>query len=227
MKRLIALVVILALAVPGLQARKPKKKAGTVDERTFTDGRYGYSFKLPEGWRYKIGKDKKSFRIVLTQKNYEIPPDYIDAPDYTLIPRIVVYAGTTNMAPFPFLDSLLSDSYSSDDKKEMLKEFEIFHDYSEGRERLVPRSRKAITVDNHKAVFWEAQGKYTKEVSLSSSSTGGGGKRVIGAYGGAVVVLEHEGSAIVFHLICEWNYYPSIKKELLQLVSSIKFIDKK
>jgi len=72
-------------------------------------------------------------------------------------------------------------------------------------------------------VLWEAQGKYTKEVSLSSSSTGGGGKRVQGAYGGAIAVLENDGNAIVFHLICEWTYFPEIKKELLQMVGSLKF----
>ena len=105
----------------------------------------------------------------------------------------------------------------------MLKEFEIFHDVGEGRERIVPRSRKAITIDGIKAVCWEAQGKYTKAVPLSTSSTGGGEKRVKGAYGGSIVVLENNGTVVVFHLICEWVYFPQIKAELLKMVSSFKF----
>lgn len=226
MKRFIVFCLLFALAAPCINARKPKKKAGEVEGQVYRDETYNFELTLPENWKYRINKVKENFRMTLTQKNYEVPPDYLDAPDYTQVPRFVVYADTSTMAPLPFLDSLLSDSYSSDQKKEMLKEFEILHDYTEGRDEVVPRSRKPITVNDNKGVLWTAQGKYVKEVSLSSSSNATDAdynKRVYGAYGGIIAAVRKDNQIVVFHLICEWAYFPTVFEEVMTIINTLKW----
>ncbi|MCK4633019.1 MAG: hypothetical protein KAT79_07080 [candidate division Zixibacteria bacterium] len=225
MKRFVIALVVLALAVPGLQARKPKKKAGTVEGTTYTDAKYDFSLNLVDGWKYKVNKDKDNYRLVLTQKNFQVPPDYQDAPDYTKVPRMVVYADTSSMKPMPFLDSLLSDNYSSKQKKALMKEFEIFQDNTDNRKRIVPRKKKVVTINDKRGVLWTAQGKYTNYVSLSSSSTGGGEKRVYGAYGGAVVVVMNDDIMVAFHLISEWQYFPEVLGQAMEVINSLKWPD--
>jgi len=225
MKRFIIALIVLVLAVPGLQARKPKKKAGTVEGTTYIDAQYGFTLNLVDGWKYKVNKDKDNYRLVLTQKNFQVPPDYMDAPDYTQIPRLVVYVDTSSMKPLPFLDSLISDSYSSKQKKALMKEFEIFNDNTDNRKKIVPRKRKVLTVNDNRGVLWTAQGKYTNYVSLSSSSTGGGEKRVYGAYGGAVAVVMKDNIVVAFHLISEWQYFPEVLEQAMEVVNSLKWPD--
>lgn len=226
MKKFIVICLLFTLAAPCIYARKPKKKAGEVKEQVYSDKTYNFEIEFLKNWKYRISKLKENFRVTLTQKNYEVPPDYLDAPDYTQVPRLVIYADTSTMAPLPFLDSLLSDSYSSDQKKEMLKEFEILHDYTDGRDEVVPRSRKPITVNDNKGVLWTAQGKYVKEVSLSSSSNATDAdynKRVYGAYGGAIAAVRKDDQIVVFHLICEWTYFPTVFEEVMSMVNSLKW----
>ncbi len=223
MKKLVLLGLLVMLAAPGADARRKTKKAGKVEGLTYVDSKFDFKLTLSNGWKYKIGKNKDNYRLVLTQKNYQIPPDYIDAPDYTKVPRLVVFVDTCQMGPLPFIDSLLSDKYSSKQKKEILKEFEIFHDYSEGRQQVVPRQRKPITVNDQKGVLWTGKGIYVKEVSMSSSSTTDAGKRVTGAYGGGVAVVRKGDILVAFHVMCEWDYFPAVLEDVMGMVNSLKF----
>jgi len=223
MKRfLIVFMSLLLVAAFSVEAKRKSPKAGNVKDGVYTDSEYDFSLKLPESWKFKINKKDDPIRMVLIQKNYQIPPDYIDAPDYTYVPRIVVFAGKSDMNVFAFMDSLLSDSYKSEVKDEMMKEFEIFHDSFEGREEIVPRGRKTISFGEAKGVFWTAKGRYVKEVSLSSS--GVGGKRVYGDYGGAVVLLQKDDILVAFHVMSEWNFFEQeVLPEADSMISSIKF----
>ncbi|MDH4156539.1 MAG: hypothetical protein OEW00_04605 [candidate division Zixibacteria bacterium] len=225
MKKLILLGMLVMLVAPGADARRKSKKAGEVDGLTYIDNNFDFKLTLSDGWKYKIGKNKDNYRLVLTQKNYQIPPDYIDAPDYTKVPRIVVFVDTCALGPLPFIDSLLNDNYSTGQKKEILKEFEIFHDYSEGRQEVVPRQRKPITVNDQKGVLWTGKGIYVKEVSMSSSSTTDAGKRVTGAYGGAVAVIKKGDILVAFHVMCEWDFFPAVLDELMAMVNSLEFFE--
>lgn len=223
MRRLIVTLIIIAVAVPCLQARRPRNKAGEVKNDVYVDKEYKFRLTLNDEWKYKIKKNDDNFRLVLVQKNYEIPPDYLDAPDYTMVPRLVLWVGKTPMSAFAFTDSLLSDSYSSDQKKELLREFDILNDnISEGgnsREKLVTRKKRAFTLADGKALEWTGQMKYRKEVAESASSIGG--KRVIGAYGGAMVSIKRGDDIYVFHLICEWNYFESNMAKAMEIIESI------
>ena len=227
MKRLIAFGLVLALFAPALHARRKKEKAGSVKKMVYTDKKYNFDFTIDDGWKYKIQKNEENFRLVLTQKNYEIPSDYLDAPDFTQVPRIVVYADTSSKDVFSFLDSLTSDTYSSDQKKEILKEFEIINEMAveEGTEREATVTRKRLTVDigGETAVHWEGQVQYIKYVTTSASALGG--KRVYGAYGGGIVVAKKGKTIVLFHVISEWDFFRPIMDEVLAMIKTMDWVE--
>ena len=98
-------------------ARRPRP--ASLRTTSYKDKEYGFTIKLNEAWKAKVAKADSPFRLVLVQKNYLIPSDYSDAPDYTKVPRLVVFADTTSMGASDFIDSLLSDTYKSDQKNEI------------------------------------------------------------------------------------------------------------
>lgn len=227
MKKLIVTCLILALFVPTLHARRKKEKAGTVEKMLYTDKKYNFKFTIDKGWKCKVEPNKENFRLVLTQKNYESPPDYMDAPDFTQVPRIVVYADTASMGVFAFLDSLRSETYSSDQKKEILKEFEILNEQAieEGteREKTITRKRRTITIGERKAVFWEGQAKYVKYVTTSASAIGG--KRVYGAYGGGIVAVKNGDTIVLFHVMSEWDFFLPVMNEAMAMINSLQWVE--
>lgn len=225
MKKLIMFSLVLVLFCPSIQARRKKEKAGEVQKSTYIDKKYNFKFTLDEGWKYKIGNNKGHFRLILTQKNPKIPTDYIDAEDYTYVPRIVVYADTSSLDVFTFLDSLISDKYSSDQKKEILKEFEIINPQvvEEGTERdpVVSRKRLTINIGGETALQWEGQVKYIKYVTTSASAMGG--KRVYGAYGGGIVVAKKGQIIVLFHIMSEWDFFASVMDQALAMIKSLEW----
>lgn len=225
MKKLILTCLVLALLVPSLQARKKKEEAGIVKDLVYTDKKYDFSFNIAKGWKYKIQPNKGNFRVVLTQKNYETPPDYMDAPEYTKVPRIVFYADTSSMGVLTFMDSLLSKTYSSDQKEEILKEFEILNEQAveEGTERdkTVTRKRRTVIIDEQRAALWEGKANYRKYVSTSVTALGG--TRVYGAYGGGIVVAKRDKTIVLAHVISEWGYFANIMQDALAMITTLNW----
>lgn len=226
MKRLLIIVLMLLVCVPAGFARRKKVKAGKIDNNVYVDKDYGFQMPLPEGWKRKIGNQKDHFRLYLVQKNFDVPPDYLDAEDYTQVPRIVVWVDTSSLGAAAFLDSLVNPDSKSKQKKELYGEFDLLNEASTSsgtyRDPLVRKGRKSIRVDGSKGLRWSGYAKYYKEVSLSASSTGGG-KRVRGAYGGTVITLKKGNVIIAFHMMCEWQYYPGIDLILMRIVSGLKW----
>lgn len=224
MKRLIIILAALLIAAPLTFARKPKSKSGNIENNVFTDKKHNFKITILDDWKYSIRKNKDVFRIVLTKKNYEIPPDYLNSPDYTMVPRITLWVGEETMSPFQFIDSLLSDSYKSDNKKEIEKEFDILHDniseQGDIRQKLSTRKKKALEIGGKKAFLWTGQMIYRKDIAESASSIGG--KRVNGKYGGAIVIIKEKNQIFAFHLICEWNYFETNLSQFMKVVTSFK-----
>lgn len=224
MRKLLLVCMIVIIAMPSVFAARKKDYAGKVSDYVYTDKKHNFSLTLNESWKYKIQKNKKDFRLVLTQIDYAVPPEYVDASDYTKIPKMVLYVVNTKLAPRAFVDSLMSSSYKSDAKKEVMKECEILNmQKSTGfvPEKLVSRKKKTIILDGEKGFYWTGQVKYTNEVSTSASSFGG--KRVKGSYGGAVVAVKDDDKLILFHIISEWNYFESVFDDAMKIIKSLKF----
>jgi hypothetical protein len=217
--------MILVLCLPSAFGRRKKEKAGTCEDDLYRDTQYGFQFKLDDGWKFKIGDDDDNLRLTLVQKNYQVPPDYLDAEDYTQVPRIVVWAGETPLGAAAFLDSLLSETYKSEQKNDIFKEFEIINASAAGsgtyREELVPKGKRSLDLAGETAVHWKGYVPYMKEVSESATSIGG--KRVRGAYGGAIVAVKKGKVVVLFHLICEWLYFPEVENEALGMITSLQW----
>lgn len=226
MKRLMIITLVILMCVPSVFARRKKIKAGTIDNKVYIDNDYGFKMPLLDDWSTKVGAQKDHFRLYLIQKNYEVPADYQDAEDYTQIPRIVVWVDTTTLGAAAFIDSLVSNTFKSDQKKEVFKEFELLNDASAGsgtyRDPVVQKGRKTIKIDGAKGLRYSGRATYMKEVALSASSTGSG-KRVRGAYGGSVIALKQGNIIVVFHMMCEWNYYKGIDKMMMDMVNALEW----
>jgi hypothetical protein len=199
---------------PAVGARKKQKKAGTIADNVYHDDKYGFDLTVHENWKVKINKDKNKARLLLTQRNFTIPSDYIDAPDYTHTPQLVLYVDTTTFGVHTFIDSLTSDNYSSKQKKEILKEFEFLNERD-----LIPKRRSRMEIAGESGVLWKAQAKYMKEVQRSASSASG--KRVRREYGGAIAAVRLGENIVLFHLMTEWEYLEPVLVEVLPMIKSL------
>ena len=214
MKRLLTFVVVLLLAAGSADAGRKREKSGTVDGRVYTDTKYGFQLTADDNWNMKTMDADGYFRLVLTQKKYDIPPAYVSTPDYTKVPRIILYVDTTRMGAFQFVDSLVSKTFKSKQKAEMLKEFEILME-----PEVVPHGRTPFTVGVDKGARWDGQARYMKEVQISASDVGG--KRVNGAYSGSILALRHDNLVLVFHVISEETFFQTVITEAMKIVSSL------
>ncbi len=226
MRKITIFFLILMICSPIVFARKPKDKAGKVVDRVFTDKKYNFQLTITDLWKYKVNKNKTNFRLVLTKAKYEIPSDYKDAPDYTMIPKINVYADTTSLSVPAFIDSLLSDSFKSKQKKEIYKEFEILSSSGGSgmkKEKIRPRKSRTLEIDGKKGKSWSGQVQYRNEVATSASAAGG--KRVYGAYGGTIVGIKKGNQIVLFHVICEWIYFENNTIDAMAVINSLKFLE--
>lgn len=217
MSRFFIAFLVICLILSSAEAGRKQDKAGTLTGSTYTDDTHQFSMTIHDNWRAKIGKESSPFRVILLQKNFSIPPDYLRAPDYTQQPKLVIWADTTNQSASAFIDSLLSDTYKSKQKSEVLKEFAIFEEGDE----LIPKGKKPVLVGGLNGLRWDAQSKYTKAVSTSASGTGG--TRVQSSYGGSIIAVKSGKSLIAIHLICELPFYETVMSEVLSMVTSLQF----
>lgn len=218
MKKLALFTLALLMLFSAADAGRKKPKAGVIKDGIYTDSKHNFEFAIHDNWKPRISKDEKKVRIALTQKNYAIPSDYVSAPDYTHVPRLVVYCDTTSFSVHTFIDSLTSDKFKSDQKKKIIREFDFLQERD-----IIPKGRKRFSIGEASGLMWKGQSKYVKEVSTSASSVGG--KRVYGSYGGVVFAIKKGNNIVLFQLMCEWPYYESILKEVMSVVNSFKWPD--
>ena len=214
MKRFIILCLMLLMCTPAVDARKKQKKAGTITDSVYHDDKYGFDLTIHDNWKVKISKDKENMRLLLTQRNFAIPSDYINAPNYTYTPQMVLYVDTTTFGVHPFIDSLTSDDYKSKQKKEILKEFEFLNEPDQ-----IPKRRSRMEIAGKSALLWKAQAKYEKEVVESASSTSG--RMVHREYGGAIAAVKVGDNIILFHVMTEWEFFEPVLLEVLPMIKSL------
>jgi hypothetical protein len=223
MKKLVILILAGLMLAPMADARRKKPKAGKLDGNVYTDNQYGFQLTVHENWKARVNKDDDRVRLTITKKNYAIPTDFMNAPDYTKIPRIVVYVDTSSLGAHALVDSLTSETFSSDQKKEIVKEFEIFQRSDVYDGPVVPKGRSRLEVDGESGLMWKGQVKYKQVVSTSASSVGG--KLVRSSYGGAIGAVKHGDNIYLFHVMCEWEYVATILAEVEMTIRSLKWGD--
>ena len=218
MKRLIAIGLALLIAAPTVFAGRKQPKAGTIKDNVYTDAEYGFSMKIHDDWKANVGKKDDHARLVLTQKNPDIPPQYMDAEDYTKTPRLVVFVVKSDMNAPTFVDSLVDEDYSSDLKSDVLEEFEFLHESD-----IIPRGKSRIDLSGAQGVVWQGRAKYTKEVAKEVGGTSG--EWVNSSYGGAIWAVDRDGYLYMFHMMCEWDFYDLVKEEVQTMIASFKFVE--
>lgn len=218
MKRALLTLAALLIMIPVADARRKKDPAGTVQDGVFVDATKGYQFKIHDNWQARAKKDEENFRVVLTQKKYSIPIDYQRAPDYTYIPRFVVYADTTSLALPQFLDSLLSKTFKSAQMSEIKSEFEFL-----AQPEIIPKERKLPQIAGAPGIMWHGEAKYMKEVSTSAAASGG--MRVNSAYAGAIFGAKNrDGRLLLVHIMCEEPFHEDVFAEVNEMITSLTWI---
>ena len=217
MKKLITFVLLSALAVTADAGRK-REKSGVVNGNTFTDSRYGFQLTSDGNWGIKTTDGEAPFRVIFVQKKFEVPSEYQATPDYTKVPRIVMYVDTTTVGPYAFVDSLVSQTYKSLQKSAILKEFELL-----AEQELTARARQPFTVGSDKGVRWDGRAPYRKEVQLDNSGTAA--KLVRSAYLGSIVAVKHGNLMLVFHVMSEEAFFQTVMPEAVKIISSLKWLE--
>lgn len=217
MKKLLLLGLILLLMAPTADARRKGKKAGEITGNVYRDNVYGYELTLHENWKAKVGKEGENVRLLLTQRNYSVPSDYLDAKDYTKIPDLVVFVDTSSLSAHVFIDSLVSPNFKSGQKSEILKDFAILTEPD-----LIPMQRSRMEIAGQSALLWKAQAKYKKEVQNSSTSMSG--KTVYRSYGAAIAAVKIDNYIVLFQVMSEWEFFGPVMKEAQPMIESLKIL---
>ena len=229
MKKWLITALALTFLIPSLDARRPKPRAGDVDDNVYTDKTYNFKLTVPEDWKSTVKLEEENFRLMLVKKNYGTPAYYASAPENTYVPRLSVYVGEAPMGPFEYIDSLLSHSYDTDQKDELMREFEIMNEQlvGSGTERLdiSPRSRRAIEINGMLGSLWTAQVNYFRTITLSASAQAA--RRVPGTWGGAVLAIKNGDKMLLMHMMCEWNFFEANLESFMQVIQSLEWEKKK
>ncbi len=216
MKKALIVGFALLAVVGSVEAGRKKEKTGKVENGIFTDATHGFSLTAGDNWNVKTFDAESNFRVSFAEKKYDIPPDYLQAPDYTKVPRLIVWVDTSSMGAFPFIDSLISESYKSKQKSEILKEFELLSERT-----VLPKGRKPFNIGDDKGVIWEGRAAYKREIQTSASGTA---TRLVNlAYYGAIIAVKHGDKVVAFHVECEEAFYDTIIKDVTAILNSLKW----
>jgi hypothetical protein len=214
MRKFLLFTAVLLIAAGSADAGRKREKSGSVTDNVFTDAKYGFTLKASDNWNAKTMDGESDFRVAFTQKKFEIPSDYVSTPDYTKVPRILLFVDTTQLGPFAFVDSLVSRTFKSKQKSEVLKEFDLL-----AEPELLPKARTPFTLGTDKGVRWDGRAKYTKQVQISASDVGA--KIVHGVYSGSILAVKHDKYMLVFHVMCEDMSYQTVMSETLNIINSL------
>lgn len=215
MKKVIAFVLLSALAVT-VEAGRKKEKTGVVDGRTYTDLKYNFQLTTDDNWSVKTNDAPASVRVIFVQKKFDVPPDYLSTPDYTKVPRIVVWVDSSTLGAYAFVDSLLSKTYKSKQKSEISKEFELL-----AESELTARARQPLTLGDDKGVRWDGRAPYMKEIQIGASDVGG--TRVRSAYLGSILAVKHGDLMLCCHVMTEEMAFQTVMSQALKILGSIKW----
>lgn len=215
MRRLTGILVLVLIIISVAEAKRKKDPAGTISkDMVYEDGDFGFQIKLADNWKANPGKSDDDVRLVLVQKVYGTPDQFKNNPSYTMVPRVVFYADTSTMGASALLDSLLSPTFESKQKKAMLREFEFL------REReIVPKNRRPMTIAGETGVIWEGTTKYTRDIPASASSEAV--TRVAGGYGGGLILVKHGKNILAIHVMAELQFFNDVFRDVQGMVSSI------
>jgi hypothetical protein len=218
MRRSLIVVLAFLMFLPSAYARKKRPKAGEIVDSVYTDAKYDFQFTITGKWEARPMDPNDDYRLELTQKDYKIPPDLMQYPTLAKVPDLNVYIGKVEMSPPAFVDSVLSDSYKSDIKKDIMKPTQIVEEGVEFN-GLRQTAKKIIKIDDKEAVQWEGVAEYTKKLGM--------GETIPRSYAVGVVGIKNGDYLLIFMLSCERTFFPEVFGEVLTMANSVKWPEKK
>ncbi len=209
----IAVSVVLLIACIGTPIQA--KKAGDVKDNVYHDETYDFSFAVPDGWSTSIKSSKYALRLTMDQKS-PVPPYQFrgNLRDYMQIPTMAVIVDTTSLEANAFVDSLLSPTFDSKQKKFMDKYLKIF---SRPYEMV---KRQEVTFKGKLAVMMEARQPY--EITVAQQGSDKADVVNDNKYG-TVFVTVRDGHVYLITMICEYRTSQQIVDMYNELISSLKF----
>lgn len=209
----IAATVVLCIAFIGTPV--DAKKAGEVKDNVYHDNSYDFSLQIPDGWSASIKTDKNALRMTMDQKS-PVPPYQFQGGlrDYMQIPTMAVMVDTTSLGAGEFVDSLLSSSFESEQKKFMYKYLKII---SRSHELV---KRKEVTFAGNLSVMMEARQPY--EITVAKGTSDKSDVINDNKYG-TIFVTVRDGEVYVISMICEYRTSQQILDMYNEMINSLKF----
>ena len=211
-------ILIVSLFFIGTLSAKKKPKSGEVDGRVFTDSKFDFSITLPEGWKISVKRKKSPLRFVSLKKDYAIPMHFRVAPNYTEIPKIKMYVDTSSLDVRDFVDSLISKTFDSPQKREIVDVFEIL----DGRYKR-PRIRRIKLENGLKGRRLVTKLKYTTNVQAPGELTS---TVVTDFLTGQIVFFEKEGHIVMIYLVSESLFYKTNVELFEKALETLSFGEK-
>ncbi|PKK85071.1 MAG: hypothetical protein CVT49_00590 [candidate division Zixibacteria bacterium HGW-Zixibacteria-1] len=216
MKRLLIILLAILICVPSVFARKKSKKSGDLENNVYTDAAYDFQITCLGNWKPELQKPDKELRLVLTQQQYEIPPELMQYPAMARIPILNIHVDEVEFTPAVYVDSLIRNSYSSKVKKEVLKDLQPLEE-NLSLEGLKTVAKDFIKVDDYEASQWQGTVHYLKKLGM--------GETIPRTYSVGIVAIKKDNLMMTCLLSCESVFFPKIFKEVLEMVKTIKWQD--
>ncbi|UCD17738.1 MAG: hypothetical protein JSV44_02215 [Candidatus Zixiibacteriota bacterium] len=214
MKRFLIVCLALLACFGTVSARKKSPKSGKIENNVYTDSKYNFQLTLLENWEAKLQKPKKKLRLVLTQNDHEIPGELMQFPSMAKVPGLDIYIVKVPFTPAAFVDSLVSNSYKSKIKKEVLKDL-IALEETVVFDGLTTEKKRGVKIDNKQAFQWEGVSHYTKKLGM--------GETIPRTYAVALTAIKNGDNMMVFVLECERTFFHKIIKEVTAMIESLKW----
>ena len=214
MKRLIIFSLAILICLPTAFARRKKKKSGVIENNVYTDAKYDFKLTLLENWDRELQKPDSDFRIVLNQKEHEIPPDLMQFPQLAEVPELKVFSCKQTMDPKVFIDSLVSPTYSTDTKKELFKDLVALKEKVEFT-GFKTTQRMSIKIDDKKAAKWEGTTNYINDLGM--------GETIPRTYAFGIVCVQNGEEMLIFTLSTEQMFFQEVLKEAMTMIESLKW----
>lgn len=214
LKRLLIIGLALLICAPVAEARKKKEKSGELNKGVFSDTEYGYKFNVLDNWKAELMKKDSEFRVVLTQKNHKIPPELMPYPKLARVPTIDVYICEMPFGALEFIDSLASSSYSSKEKKAIMRDIRALEE-NVIFDGLKTSRRATVKIGDMEAAQWEGTANFTVKQGTFETS-----KR---SFTAGFVVVKNGDYMLSFTITSEGVFFPEIMKEAMTMMESLQW----
>jgi len=214
MKRLIVIVLVLLTCLPALYARRKSPKSGEIKKNVYTDATYDFKFKLLENWDPELRKPDDNIRLVLQQEDHEIPPDLMQYPQMARVPEMEVYITEMDMHPSVFVDSMVSQTYSSDVKNDILGPIKVVEERI-SFEGLRTLNKRSTMIDSLEAVIWQGTVHFIKDLGM--------GETIPRTYAVGFIGVKNGDLMLAFMMSCEEMFVGDVFTEVIEMAESLQW----